>query len=443
MKTNIFNTGLVKVCISVVACFAPIIVQAQVQGPQGPDTRAPSRSRGGFGFSLDLGTIIRGAQTLLTDGKYTSPDTAALPQYEPYQIIVSWPTEKEAIANAALIASAGTVIARAPLPNLGLSIAALTFASEAQLITALATLRSIDPSVIADRHAIAYPMQATATTSGKQYAHELLRAPMQTGVKLNTPIALGMVDTEVTNSQSLAVASFKAKRLFSDADTAAPADHGNGVAAVMAGTGNGFEGLSQGSHFRAAAVMREVAPGINASNTFLIAQAIDWLVGEKVKVANLSLGSAHDAVLATAIAKVQTLGITIVAAAGNGGPEAAPTYPAAYPGVIAVTAIDANKKIYQRANRGTYVAIAAPGVDVWLPSAASGGKGKYMSGTSFAAPFVAAAVAQQIASSTTQPPQQSQQTSSAYLLNLCNKANNLGAPAGTQSTEHGCGLLQM
>jgi subtilisin family serine protease len=179
--------------------------------------------------------------------------------------------------------------------------------------------------------------------------------------------------------------------------------------------------------------MREVAPGIHASNTFLIAQALDWLASEKVKVANLSLGSAHDAVLANAIAKVQSLGMTIVAAAGNGGPEAAPTFPAAYPGVIAVTAVDANKKTYQRANRGTYVAIAAPGVDVWLPIAASGGKGKYMSGTSFASPFVAAAVAQQVAALA------GQQAASSHLQNLCGKASNLGAPG----TEHGCGLLQM
>jgi hypothetical protein len=432
-----FRHGCVlKISVCLATCFTPLLASAQV--PQGPGTPGPTRSsRGGFGFSVDLGSLVRGAQALLADGKYTSPDTSSLPQYELNQIIISWPEENEAIASAGIAASTGNVIARVHLVNLGMSIAAVTFSSETQLTAALISLRAIHPNVLADRHAIAYPMQAAAAASGKQYAHELLKAPLQTGVKLGSAITVGMIDTEVTNGQSLAVASFKAKRLFSDADTAAPADHGNGVAAVMAGTGNGFEGLSQGSHFRAAAVMREVAPGVNASNTFLIAQALDWLAGEKVKVANLSLGSAHDAVLAGAIAKVQTLGITIVAAAGNGGPEAAPTFPAAYPGVIAVTAIDANKKTYQRANRGSYVAIAAPGVEVWLPIAASGGKGKYMSGTSFASPFVAAAVAQQIAASAANTA--SAQVSSTYLQNLCGKASNLGAPG----TEHGCGLLQM
>jgi Subtilase family len=429
-KMNYFAKFILKTSVVLSAIVVPIYAGAQTPDSQGP---AKSGGRGGFGLSLDIGALIRGVQTMLADGKYSSPDATQLPQYELNQMIVSWPLDKEVAANAGIVASSGNVIARVQLTNLGLSIAALTFSNQAQLAAALANLRAIDPSIVADKHAIAYPMQAAAAPSGKQYAHELLKAPTQTGMKLTAAVTLGMIDTEVTNGQALAVASFKSKRIFSEADTPAPADHGNGVAAVMAGTGNGFEGLSQGSHFRAAAVMREVAPGIHASNTFLIAQALDWLAGEKVRVANLSLGSAHDAVLASAIAKVQTLGITIVAAAGNGGPEAAPTFPAAYAGVIAVTAVDANKKTYQRANRGTYVAIAAPGVDVWLPIAASGGKGKYMSGTSFASPFVAAAVAQQIAVIA------GQQASSGYLQNLCGKASNLGAPG----TEHGCGLLQM
>jgi subtilisin family serine protease len=417
---------------------------ALAQVPQGPATPGTPAQQGGgggrmgFGLSLDLGTLIRGVQSLLADGRYQSPDASALPQYELRQIIVSWPSAKEGVANAALAAlatSGGSQIARVSLTNLEMSIAALTFPSSAQLAAALVALRAIDPAIVADQHAIAYPMQAGSATPGKQYAHELLKAPLQTGLKLGSAVIVGMIDTEVTNSQSLSVASFKGKRIFSDADIAAPADHGNGVAAVMAATGNGFEGLAQGSHLRAAAVMREVAPGIHASNTFLIAQALDWLVGEKVKVANLSLGAAHDAVLASAVAKVQSLGVVLVAAAGNGGPEAAPTFPAAYPGVIAATAIDANKRTYLRANRGAYVAIAAPGVDVWLPIAATGGKGKYMSGTSFSAPFVAAAVAQAMA----QQPTSSNGSSSTYLQTLCSKASPLGAP----STEHGCGLLQM
>ena len=49
------------------------------------------------------------------------------------------------------------------------------------------------------------------------------------------------------------------------------------------------------------------------------------------------------------------------------------------------------RSIYKKANRGDYIDLAAPGVDVW--TAKAGGGGSYRSGTSFAAPFVVAAIA--------------------------------------------------
>jgi subtilisin family serine protease len=81
-----------------------------------------------------------------------------------------------------------------------------------------------------------------------------------------------------------------------------------------------------------------------------------------------------------------------VAAAGNGGPGASAAYPAAYNDeVIAVTAVDRNQQLYDHANRGDYIDVAAPGVRIWtaLPNNKEGA----LSGTSFAAPFVTAIVA--------------------------------------------------
>jgi subtilisin family serine protease len=80
----------------------------------------------------------------------------------------------------------------------------------------------------------------------------------------------------------------------------------------------------------------------------------------------------------------------LVAAAGNAGPQAPPAYPAALPSVIAVTAVDKDEAIMPQANRGDYIAFAAPGVRIWTPG--GDGLGVYRTGTSFAAPFVAAAV---------------------------------------------------
>lgn len=450
-KKNFFSKKwslLLAVIVSAVPVSSVVLPKAWAQGaipgsrspvdtPQTP--RGSGGGGGGFGFgiSLDLGSIVRAVQTL-GDDKYTSPDTANLPQYEPRQIVVSWQASQQTQAQALLAASGGQILKQVNLPNLALGAAALSFTTQAEAVAALAILQTATPPITADRHAIAYPMQSAAASTGKQYALELLNVQTPAQTRVQSAVVLGFIDTEIASVDSLATASFKAKRIFSESEKPAPTDHGSGVAAILAGKNEaGFQGLAQGVNLRAAGVMREVAPGINATNTLLVAQALDWLMSENAQVVNLSLGSAPDAVLAGVVSKANSLGIVLVAAAGNGGSTAAPSYPAAYPGVIAVTAVDANKQLYTRANRGSYVALAAPGVDVWVPVGAAG-KGKYMSGTSFASPFVAAAIAQKLAAS---PVPKGPHTTSTVIKNLCGTAVSLGAT--NPSPEFGCGLMQL
>ncbi len=59
--------------------------------------------------------------------------------------------------------------------------------------------------------------------------------------------------------------------------------------------------------------------------------------------------------MAEAIAKLSAKGMVFVAAVGNDGPTAEPAYPAAYPQVIAVTAVKADRRIYPFANRGRHI----------------------------------------------------------------------------------------
>jgi subtilisin family serine protease len=84
-------------------------------------------------------------------------------------------------------------------------------------------------------------------------------------------------------------------------------------------------------------------------------------------------------------------GLILIAAAGNGGPEAKAAYPAAYADVIAVSAHDRVDNRYAHANRGAYIALAAPGVDILVPTV--GGTHAFMSGTSMAAAHVTGIVA--------------------------------------------------
>jgi hypothetical protein len=88
-------------------------------------------------------------------------------------------------------------------------------------------------------------------------------------------------------------------------------------------------------------------------------------------VINMSLAGPRNAILDRLIRDAVASGRTIVAAAGNGGPTAPPAYPAAVPGVIAVTAVDKNRQVYRLAQRGRHIAVSAYGVDVLAANAAT------------------------------------------------------------------------
>lgn len=132
-----------------------------------------------------------------------------------------------------------------------------------------------------------------------------------------------------------------------------------------------------------------------SGTSFHIAAAIDRAVQEGARIVNLSLAGPHDPYVQKAIEEAYARGVILVAAAGNNGPGAPAAYPAAYPQVIAVTATDANDQPYARANRGRYVAVSAPGVDVLV--AAPGGAYGTTTGTSVAAAHITGVIALMLA----------------------------------------------
>jgi subtilisin family serine protease len=137
------------------------------------------------------------------------------------------------------------------------------------------------------------------------------------------------------------------------------------------------------------------AGGDERADVYSLAAAMDLLAEAGVRVVNMSLAGPANTVLDRATAALLARGIVIVAAVGNAGPRSGPAYPAAYPGVIGVTAVDRNGNIYRRAGQGPHVDLAAPGVEVWTAASISGARPR--TGTSFAAPFVTAAAAALIA----------------------------------------------
>src|SRR5262249_21856732 len=91
-------------------------------------------------------------------------------------------------------------------------------------------------------------------------------------------------------------------------------------------------------------------------------QGHDWSVRQGARIINMSFAGPKDPSLERVLKLTYDRGIVLIAAAGNAGPKSPPLYPGADPNVIAVTATDADDKLFTGANRGKYISVAAPGV---------------------------------------------------------------------------------
>jgi type VII secretion-associated serine protease mycosin len=178
--------------------------------------------------------------------------------------------------------------------------------------------------------------------------------------------------------------------------------HGTHVAGVVAATANnrrGIAGLAPSAKILPVRVLNAAGSG----NTATVARGIRYAVRKGADVINLSLaGEFSDAQLSSAISYARRKNVVVVAAAGNRGCSARTTYPAAYPGVIGVGAMQRNGAIAPYSNCGPYVDLVAPGSGIQstmirqpsLSMPCAYGKTYCMlDGTSMASPHVAAAAA--------------------------------------------------
>lgn len=174
-------------------------------------------------------------------------------------------------------------------------------------------------------------------------------------------------------------------------DRPAPSPHGTAVASLIAGHAGKFQGGAPGAELYAADIYCDRPTGGAMDD---IAEAIGWIVGQKVPVINVSLVGPKNALLEDVVRAASARGHLIVAAVGNDGPAARPLYPAAYPDVVGVTAVDVKQRVLLEACRGPHVDFAAPGAD--MAAAILSSAYSPVRGTSFAAPLVASLLAAQL-----------------------------------------------
>ncbi len=209
------------------------------------------------------------------------------------------------------------------------------------------------------------------------YSGALMHLPeahrLATGRGVRVAVIDSLIDVDHPDIQGAVTERFDAL----EGASAEPQSHGTGMASAIAGRRR-IDGVAPDVTILAVRVFRD---GARASGLDILA-GIDWSAAQKARVINMSFAGPPDPLMARMLAAAAQRGIVLIAAAGNDGPQSAPLFPAADDHVIAVSAIDDQARIYPMANRGAYIALAAPGVDVLV--AAPRGAYDLSTGTSVA-----------------------------------------------------------
>ncbi len=176
-----------------------------------------------------------------------------------------------------------------------------------------------------------------------------------------------------------------------DNDPADDHGHGTHVAGIIAAAANNGAG-SAGVCPQCRILPVKVLNQDNVGSWSGVAAGVIYAVDQGADIINLSLGGTGGAnVLEQAIEYAVQKGVLVVAAAGNGRTDT-PFYPAAYPGVLGVSASRNDDTRWSLSNFGDYIDLAAPGYAIYSTYADLGnyyGGYTFMSGTSMASPHVA------------------------------------------------------
>ncbi len=294
-----------------------------------------------------------------------------------------------ALAEVEIERARGHILRGDELSALGLSQRAVDLDNRITLAAMRKRLAQRGIAVALDRNSILSP-----AASGRSYAPELVGAPSTGGCRLTRPVRIGLIDGPVdTANQALGAVRVISRSVLDPSDEPADPDHATGLVSLIAATGGAAEvaGLAVGAKlYSAIAFSRDGdRDGMRLDH---FARALDWLIAEDVDIVNMSITGPKNRVMTKLLSQADAQGAILIAATGNEG-RSQVAFPAADPHVIAITAIDARRKLFRSANTGAEVDFAAPGVDLLVVGEAGNG---YRSGTSYAAAIASAVVAHEI-----------------------------------------------
>ncbi len=316
------------------------------------------------------------------------PLEALVPAREPGQIAAI----VDAGASAAIAATFNvTVVREAALASTNETLA--VFATVDNIFTLIATLL-LDPRVTSAQPEYIYTTTATPRHTDPfasfAYGPELIGALALHGDATGNGQLVAVIDTGVDVEHP--ELEGRIKEFVDVTDKGWSADvHGTAVAGIIAANADNAEGsygvAPEVDLLAIKACQPKTSGGLAARCwTSTLVQALDIAMTKDAGVINMSLAGPPDDLVERYVRLAVQQDRLVVAAAGNGGAEAKPSFPAAMSTVLAVTAIDSANRRFRDANLGDYIDVAAPGVDIVSPTP----NNQYppLSGTSMAAAHV-------------------------------------------------------
>ena len=205
-------------------------------------------------------------------------------------------------------------------------------------------------------------------------------------------ILIGMVDTPVDLSHSALRGANIEQHTIVDPQTVESKVHGTSIAGVLVSRHPQIGVAPEAKLLSVSAFSsRPGHPNSLRGTSTDIVKAIAYCIEKKVDILNLSFTGGKDSFVETIVNEAIRQGITVVAAGGNRGRTNSTIYPAVIEGVVGVTAVDRKQRRYPKADKGRFIDIAAPGVDIL--TLAPQGKYQKSTGTSMAAAHLSGVMA--------------------------------------------------
>jgi subtilisin family serine protease len=404
--------------------------------PSHPPVMPPNLFRPPLPPIPNIGAILNGAKKKPGTGGNAATGPASMPDYVPHQVLVVRTVEAaddEAFAKAHGLETDASFA----LPAFGIRVVLLGIPDDREAPEVAGGLVGA-PGIIFAQPNILYrtldEKEAANTSKAPaddlQYALRQLRVDQAQRLATGKGTMIALIDTGI-DADHPALAGRIAGRADLLDKAAEPALHGTALAGILVADGR-VRGIAPGAQLLAIRAFEADPndPSRGLSTSDKLARALDIAHGRGAKVVNMSFGGPQDRLLALLVERIMDAGVAVIAAAGNGGKAGKAPYPAALPGVIAVTATDKKDRLYRFATRGGYIAVAAPGVDIF--AIAPGRSYSFVSGTSIAAAHVAGVVALLIEIHPGLTPADAKMILEA-------SAHDLGAPG--PDTDFGAGLV--